>query len=64
MTSIRGRGRFTQRGQAFEAFTRLLSNMSDNRDYVDLLRSNKLGLSKVLIGSEIFARPKVLAGSP
>ena len=55
MTSIRGRGRFVQKSQAFEAPT----NRSNNEDYKDLLGSNKLELFEVFIGL-----PQVLLFAP
>ncbi len=53
MTSVRGRGRPAQRGQASEAST----DWSNNRDYKNPLGSNKPGSSKALIGPEALIGP-------
>ncbi len=54
MTSVRGRGRPTRRGQASKALT---SPPSSNGDHKDLLGSNELGPSKASAGSKAPERP-------
>ncbi len=67
MTSVRGQGRPTQRGQASEVPTDLPSS---NGDHENSLGSNKPGLSEAPTGfeapagPETPARPETPSGSP
>ncbi len=54
MTSVRGRGQPTQRGQTSKAPT---DPLSSNGDHEDPLGSNKLGPSEAPTGSETLAGP-------
>ncbi len=58
MTSVRGRGRPTQRSQASKAPT---GPSSSNADHEDTLRSNEPGPSKALTGSKAPAEPETSA---
>ncbi len=64
ITSVRGRGRPTQRNQASKAPTGPSSNMSDNRDNKNPLRSNKLGPSEASARPKALSRPETPARSP
>ena len=56
MNLVRGQDCLAQKDQAFKALTGLLSNKSDNKNYVDPLRSNELGLLKAFIGPKTLTR--------
>ena len=62
MTSVKRQSYLAQNNRASKAFIGSSSNKSDNRNYIDLLESNKLELFKAFAGlSEISVRPKALA---
>ncbi len=50
MTLVRGQSRSIQRSQASEALTGPLSNKSNDREYENLLGSNKPGPSEAFAG--------------